>query len=45
MSDKIAVEFHDRTAHFKEPFLHIFFKARADKAYPHPITYGYVKDI
>jgi len=23
MSDTIAVEFHDHTAHLKEPFLHI----------------------
>jgi energy-converting hydrogenase Eha subunit C len=32
MYDKIAVEFHDQAAHFKEPLCTII------------LTYGYVKD-
>ncbi len=46
MYDKIAVEFPDQAAHFKEPLCTISFRRPIQpKPKRTPITYGYVKDI
>ena len=46
MSDIIAVEFHDHTAHLKEPLCTISFRQPVQPKPDKPsITYGYVKDI
>ena len=44
--DKVAVEFHDQTAHLKEPLCTTFFKRMTRPKPDHTsVTYGYVKDI